>query len=65
MTGLLKYTQFDAEHLKARHPSLGLRSISSISEMAERWGFVEESRKEMPKGNMWVVWRVRGGTSAS
>lgn len=42
--------------------SLGLRTVKSITEMAEKWGFVEESREELPKGNMFVVWRVGRGS---
>ncbi|WWD16708.1 hypothetical protein CI109_101139 [Kwoniella shandongensis] len=51
--------KFDNEYIKAHHPDLGLRSIESITRYAEKWGFVEERREEMPKGNTFVVWRVR------
>ncbi|WWC68830.1 uncharacterized protein I206_102765 [Kwoniella pini CBS 10737] len=51
--------KFDKEYIKSKSPLLGLRTIKSITTIAERWGFIEESRKEMPKGNMFVVWRVR------
>ncbi len=51
--------QFDKTYIKATHASLGLRTIRSITDVAEQWGFVEDCRKEMPKGNMFVVWRVR------
>lgn len=50
--------KFDAEYIKGVHPSLGLRTPKSISEMAARWGFKEVSRDEMPKGNLWIVWRA-------
>lgn len=54
--------QFEASHIQAQDSSLGLRTIKSITEMAEKWGFAEESRVEMPKGNMWVVWRAKGSS---
>lgn len=50
--------QFDESHIKGTHETLGLRTVPSITAMAERWGFVEETRREMPKGNLWIVWRV-------
>ncbi|WVF66888.1 hypothetical protein IAT40_001631 [Kwoniella sp. CBS 6097] len=50
--------KFDKEYIKAEHPSLGLRSVQSVSELARKWGFKEEKRVDMPKGNMLVVWRV-------
>nr|XP_019050181.1 hypothetical protein I302_00605 [Kwoniella bestiolae CBS 10118]OCF29111.1 hypothetical protein I302_00605 [Kwoniella bestiolae CBS 10118] len=53
--------KFDKEYIKSKSPLLGLRTIKSISEIALKWGFVEESRKELPKGNVFVVWRVKGG----
>ncbi|OCF34672.1 hypothetical protein I316_03715 [Kwoniella heveanensis BCC8398] len=53
--------KFDKEYIKAEHPSLGLRTIRSISAVARRWGFKEEKRVDMPKGNVLVVWRVDGG----
>ena len=40
------------------HPSLGLRTPKSITAMAETWGFREVERKDMPKGNLWIVWKV-------
>ncbi|WWC60099.1 uncharacterized protein I303_102663 [Kwoniella dejecticola CBS 10117] len=51
--------KFDKEYIRFKSPLLGLRTIKSVSEIAERWGFIEESRKEMPKGNVFVIWRVR------
>jgi hypothetical protein len=51
--------QFDATHVKVNGEMLGLRSVKAVTEMADKWGFVEESRTEMPKGNLWVVWRVK------
>lgn len=51
--------QFDASHIKGTHETLGLRTVPSITAMAERWGFVQDTRREMPKGNLWIVWRVR------
>jgi len=39
---------------------LGLRTIASLTRFAETWGFEEESRKEMPAGNGFIVWRVKG-----
>lgn len=53
--------QFDQTYIRAKDPSLGLRTIASVSAFAGKWGFVEESRTEMPKGNMFVVWRVGRG----
>lgn len=49
--------QFDRTYIKAKDDRLGLRSVASITAFAERWGFREVERKEMPKGNMWVVWQ--------
>lgn len=40
------------------HPSLGLRTPKSITAMAEKWGFREVERKDMPKGNLWIVWKA-------
>ncbi|KAK8861387.1 hypothetical protein IAR55_002206 [Kwoniella newhampshirensis] len=51
--------EFDEKYIKAHHPDLGLRSVKSITHYAEKWGFVEEGRSEMPKGNTFVVWRVK------
>jgi hypothetical protein len=51
-------TQFDAGYIKGMHPSLGLRTPVSITAMAEKWGFREVSRADMPKGNLWIVWRT-------
>ncbi|WVQ94496.1 hypothetical protein IAU59_001575 [Kwoniella sp. CBS 9459] len=53
--------KFDKEYIKAEHSSLGLRTVPSISEFARKWGFKEEKRVDMPKGNVLVVWRVDGG----
>ncbi|KAK1920977.1 hypothetical protein DB88DRAFT_501735 [Papiliotrema laurentii] len=53
--------EFDQTYIRAKDPSLGLRTIASVSAFAGKWGFVEESRTEMPKGNMFVVWRVGRG----
>lgn len=50
--------QFDAEYIKGMHPSLGLRTPCSITAMAERWGFREVVRRDMPKGNLWMVWEA-------
>lgn len=50
--------KFDAEYIKGVHPSLGLRTPKSIVEMAERWGWRQESRTTMPKGNLWFVFRA-------
>ncbi|WVR04000.1 hypothetical protein IAU60_000999 [Kwoniella sp. DSM 27419] len=50
--------KFEHEHIKKTDPSLGLRTIPNITAMAVKQGFREESRVEMPKGNMFVVWRV-------
>ncbi|WWC87681.1 uncharacterized protein L201_002572 [Kwoniella dendrophila CBS 6074] len=51
--------KFDKEYIKSKSPLLGLRTIKSITEIANKWGFIEESRKEMPKGNTFIVWRVK------
>lgn len=51
--------QFDKEYIKSKSPLLGLRSIKSISDIASKWGFVQESRRDLPKGNVFVVWRVK------
>lgn len=51
--------QFDKGYIRAKHPSLGLRTISSIDSFAEKWGYAKGQRTEMPKGNTWVVWRAR------
>ncbi|WWC99102.1 hypothetical protein V866_005997 [Kwoniella sp. B9012] len=51
--------KFDKEYIKSKSPLLGLRSIKSISDIASQWGFVEESRRDLPKGNVFVVWRVK------
>lgn len=51
--------KFDRTYIRAKDDKLGLRTIRSITDMAEQWGFVEESRNELPKGNSFVVWRVR------
>ncbi|KAK6907139.1 hypothetical protein I203_101129 [Kwoniella mangroviensis CBS 8507] len=51
--------KFDKEYIKSKSPLLGLRSIKSISDIASKWGFVEESRRDLPKGNVFVVWRVK------
>ncbi|WRT65494.1 uncharacterized protein IL334_002437 [Kwoniella shivajii] len=51
--------KFDREYIKSKSPLLGLRSIKSISDIASKWGFVEEQRKQLPKGNMFAVWRVK------
>jgi hypothetical protein len=50
--------QFDKSYIKAKDPSLGLRTVGSITDYARKWGFEEVERKEMPKGNMWVVWKL-------
>ncbi|EIW69052.1 hypothetical protein TREMEDRAFT_62780 [Tremella mesenterica DSM 1558] len=50
--------KFDRTHLKSQHPSLGLRSITSIDTLARKWGFGPSERREMPSGNTWVVWRA-------
>jgi hypothetical protein len=50
--------QFDRDYIKAKDSSLGLRTVGSITSYANKWGFEEVERKEMPKGNMWVVWRL-------
>ena len=50
--------QFDKSYIKAKDPSLGLRTVGSITEYAKKWGFEEVERREMPKGNMWVVWKL-------
>jgi len=50
--------QFDKSYIKAMDSSLGLRTVGSITEYASKWGFEEVERKEMPKGNMWVVWKL-------
>ena len=50
--------QFDQSYIKAKDSSLGLRTIGSITEYASKWRFEEVERKEMPKGNMWVVWKL-------
>jgi len=50
--------QFDRSYIKAKDPSLGLRTVGSITEFARKWGLEEVERKEMPKGNMWVVWKL-------
>jgi len=54
--------QFEKTHIQKDDASLGLRTVKSISEMAERWGFAEESRRDMPNGNMFIVWRVKTAT---
>lgn len=51
-------SQFDKDYIRAKHPTLGLRTISSIDEMARRWGYGEGERTGMPKGNTWIVWRA-------
>ncbi|WVQ62789.1 uncharacterized protein L199_000937 [Kwoniella botswanensis] len=51
--------KFDKEYIRSKSPLLGLRSIKSISDIASKWGFVEESRRDLPKGNVFVVWRVK------
>lgn len=51
--------EFDKGYIRAKHPSLGLRTISSIDSFAEKWGYAKGQRTEMPKGNTWVVWRAR------
>lgn len=51
--------EFDRTYIKAKDESLGLRTIKSITGLAEKWGFSEESRRELPKGNMLVIWRIR------
>jgi hypothetical protein len=50
--------QFDRSYIKAKDSRLGLRTVGSITEYARKWGFEEVERKEMPKGNMWVVWKL-------
>jgi len=50
--------QFDKSYIKAKDASLGLRTVGSITEYARKWGFEEVERKDMPKGNMWVVWKL-------
>jgi hypothetical protein len=50
--------QFDKSYIKAKDPSLGLRTVGSITEYARKWSFEEVERNEMPKGNMWVVWKL-------
>ena len=50
--------QFDKSYIKANDQNLGLRTVDSITAYANKWGFEEIERKEMPKGNMWVVWRL-------
>lgn len=50
--------QFDVDYIKAKDALLGLRTVESITAYANKWGFEEVERKEMPKGNMWVVWRL-------
>jgi hypothetical protein len=50
--------QFDRSYIKAKDPSLGLRTVGSITDYARKWGFEEVERKEMPKGNTWVVWKL-------
>jgi hypothetical protein len=59
---MLTGTQFDNTHIRAKHPSLGLRSIKSITLQAEKWGFVESARQDLAKGNMFIVWRPRCDT---
>lgn len=51
-------SQFDKDYIRAKHPTLGLRTISSIDEMARRWGYGEGERTGMPKGNTCIVWRA-------
>ncbi|KAL1409534.1 hypothetical protein Q8F55_003518 [Vanrija albida] len=50
--------KFDAEHIKATHPSLGLRTPQSVTALANKWGFDEVVRADMPKGNLWLVWQA-------
>ena len=50
--------QFNKSYIKAMDSSLGLRTVGSITEYAKKWGFEEVERKEMPKGNMWVAWKL-------
>ncbi|ORX36330.1 hypothetical protein BD324DRAFT_651570 [Kockovaella imperatae] len=50
---------FEESHIRSSDPSLGLRSIQSITSMAERHGFIEDKRVKMPAGNVFVVWRRR------
>jgi hypothetical protein len=50
-------SQFDESYIRGTHHSLGLRTVRSVTEMAERWGFEEAVREQLPKRNMWVVWR--------
>ncbi|TXT04253.1 hypothetical protein VHUM_04251 [Vanrija humicola] len=57
--------KFDAEHIKGTHPSLGLRTPRSVSALAAKWGFDEVLRADMPKGNLWLVWRARPSTEAA
>lgn len=56
--------QFDAEHIKATHPSLGLRTPHSVTALANKWGFDEILRADMPKGNLWLVWQACTRTEA-
>lgn len=57
--------EFDRAHIRAKDGRLGLRSVPSITAFAQRWGFREVERKEMPKGNMWVVWQRASGRGTS
>lgn len=50
--------QFDREYIKGMHPSLGLRTPTSITAMAEKWGFRMVKQEQMPKGNLWIVWEA-------
>jgi hypothetical protein len=42
--------QFDRDYIKAKDSSLGLRTVGSITSYANKWGFEEVERKEMPRG---------------
>ncbi|BEJ05422.1 hypothetical protein CcaverHIS641_0212390 [Cutaneotrichosporon cavernicola] len=50
--------KFDAEWIKAVHPSLGLRSPKDLREMVEKWGWREESQSIVAKGNLFIVFRA-------